>query len=213
MSKGAIPYGTIDDRSIEDVRSDDVMGHRQCHFFAGIGGWAEALRLAGIPKEAPLWTGSCPCQPLSSAGEQKGHEDERHLWPSFFGLIAQCRPAICFGEQVGGRMGQEWLAAVRADLEGIGYAVGAADLPATGVGAWHERRRLYWFALDSSSKGWDRHLSQWSAPECNQETFSVIGNTLAGEWGALDEYSHRVLFGDGIPLSWINVVYEDSATP
>jgi hypothetical protein len=38
---------------------------RQCHFFAGIGGWSVALRLAGWPDERPVWTGSCPCQPFS----------------------------------------------------------------------------------------------------------------------------------------------------
>jgi hypothetical protein len=46
-------------------------GYDQCHFFAGIGGWSYALRLAGWPDDRPVWTGSCPCQPLSSAGLAK----------------------------------------------------------------------------------------------------------------------------------------------
>jgi hypothetical protein len=53
-----------------------------------------ALRLAGIPDDFPLWTGSCPCQPFSAAGQGKGAADERHLWPAWFRLIRESRPAI-----------------------------------------------------------------------------------------------------------------------
>lgn len=50
------------------------------------------------------------------------------------------------GEQVASRDGYEWLAGVRADLEGDGYALGAVDLPAACVGAPHIRQRLFWVA-------------------------------------------------------------------
>src|SRR6516225_4107105 len=53
----------VDERSIVDVRPEDLRGFRQCHFFAGIGGWSLALRLAGWPDDREVWTGSCPCQP------------------------------------------------------------------------------------------------------------------------------------------------------
>jgi DNA (cytosine-5)-methyltransferase 1 len=146
IADGLIADGDVDERSILDVPSDDLAGYTQCHFFAGIGGWSRALRLAGWPDDRPVWTGSCPCQPLSSAGQQKGHEDERHIWPAFYGLIAECQPTTVFGEQVGSKLGLEWLAGVRADLESSGYACGAADLPAAGVGAPHIRQRLWWVA-------------------------------------------------------------------
>jgi DNA (cytosine-5)-methyltransferase 1 len=147
MSKGLLPEGEVDERSIVDVRADDLRGFRQCHFFAGIGGWPYALRLAGFDDDREVWTGSCPCQPFSSAGKQKGADDERHLWPAFYRLIAERRPAIIFGEQVAGSLGHQWLAGVRADLEDAGYACGAADLCAAGVSAPHIRRRLYWCAV------------------------------------------------------------------
>lgn len=146
IAAGQIPDGWIDQRSIEDVRADDLLGYAQCHFFAGIGGWALALRLAGWPDDEPVWTGSCPCQPLSCAGQRKGHADKRHLWPSFYRLISKRQPATVFGEQVAGKDGREWLAGVRADLEGTGYAIGAANLCAGGVSAPHKRQRLYWVA-------------------------------------------------------------------
>lgn len=145
IAANLIAPGDVDDRSIKDVKADDLKGYTQCHFFAGIGGWSYALRLAGWSDDRECWTGSCPCQPLSSAGQRKGHADERHLWPAFHRLIAECRPPIVFGEQVASKAGQEWFAAVRADLEGDGYACGAAVMPAFSVRAPHRRDRI-WFA-------------------------------------------------------------------
>lgn len=152
IAKGLIADGDVDERSILDVRAADLVGYSQCHFFAGIGGWPYALRLSGWPDEAHAWTGSCPCQPLSVAGQRKGHVDERHVWPAFFGLIAERRPSIVFGEQVASKDGREWLAGVRADLEDVGYACGASDLCAAGVGAPHQRARIYWLADAHSSQ-------------------------------------------------------------
>jgi DNA (cytosine-5)-methyltransferase 1 len=146
IARGLIAPGDVDERSITDVHPDDLRGYAQAHFFAGIGGWSLALRLAGWDDDRPVWSGSCPCQPLSSAGQRKGHADERHLWPAFHGLIAECRPATVFGEQVASADGREWLAGVRADLEALGYACGAADLCAAGVGAPHIRQRIFWVA-------------------------------------------------------------------
>lgn len=141
-----IAPGHVDERSIEDVRPDQLAGYTQCHFFAGIGGWSYALRLAGWPDDRPVWTGSCPCQPFSAAGARKGADDPRHLWPAFRWLIDQCRPTEVFGEQVASKAGREWLAGVRTDLEAMGYAVGAADLCAASTGAPHIRQRLWWVA-------------------------------------------------------------------
>lgn len=146
IAAGHLPRGDVDERDIREVPPDDLRPYIQCHFFGGVGGWPYALRLAGWPDDRECWTGSCPCQPLSSAGQRKGHADERHLWPAFYGLIAECRPAALFGEQVASRDGREWFAAVRADLEHLGYAVGAADLPAAGIGAPHIRQRLFFVA-------------------------------------------------------------------
>ena len=55
-----LPAGDVDQRSIEDVAPDELTAYNQCHFFAGIGGWPHALRLAGWPEESPVWTGSVP---------------------------------------------------------------------------------------------------------------------------------------------------------
>lgn len=146
---GLIAPGIIDTRSIEDVRPDELKQYTQCHFFAGIGGWSYALRLAGWPDDRPVWTGSCPCQPFSTAGKGKGSADERHLWPAWFWLIRQCRPDVIFGEQVEAAINHGWLDLVSSDLEGEDYRCGAIGLPACGVGAPHIRQRL-WLVADTN---------------------------------------------------------------
>lgn len=143
--RGHLPEGDVDDRSIADVAVSDLRGYGQCHFFAGIGGWPHALRLAGWPDEKPVWTGSAPCQPFSQAGQRKGYDDERHLAPVWLGLIEQCRPATIFGEQVASAAGRNWLSDLRLEMERLGYAVGAADLCAAGAGAPHIRQRLFFW--------------------------------------------------------------------
>ena len=146
IKAGHIAPGDVDERSIEDVRPDDLRGYAQCHFFAGVGVWSYALRRAGYTDARPVWTGSCPCQPFSTAGKGAGFADERHLWPHFHWLIEQCRPPIVLGEQVASKDGLAWLDLVSADLEGSGYTIGAVDTCAAGFGAPHIRQRLYWVA-------------------------------------------------------------------
>jgi DNA (cytosine-5)-methyltransferase 1 len=152
IAAGLIAGGDVDERDIRDVRPGDLAGYRQHHFFAGIGVWSYALRLAGWSDAEPVWTGSCPCQPFSSAGGRAGFADERHLWPAWHWLIRECRPATVFGEQVASKDGLDWLALVHADMARAGYRFGADDLPAAGVGAPHIRQRLWWVA-DAAPRG------------------------------------------------------------
>jgi DNA (cytosine-5)-methyltransferase 1 len=171
---GHVADGTVDERSIRDVRAVDLVGRAQCHFFAGIAGWSYALRLAGWPDDLPVWTASCPCQPFSTAGKQRGFDDDRHLWPVLFELVRELRPAILLGEQVAGPAGRTWLDAVSADLESAGYAVGAANLCAAGVGAPHIRQRLYFVAVADADhagpQGWGQ---RWDS--ANERTAGPCG--------------------------------------
>lgn len=145
-----IAPGVVDTRSITEIQPHDLDGFTQVHFFAGIGGWSHAARLAGWPDDRPLWTGSCPCQPFSIAGKGAGTADARHLWPDFHRLISARRPAVVMGEQVAGAAGYGWFDGVAADLEGEGYACRAVDIPACAVDAPHIRQRLYWVAVDDA---------------------------------------------------------------
>jgi DNA (cytosine-5)-methyltransferase 1 len=154
IAAGHIAHGIVDERSITDVKPADLANYTQCHFFAGIGVWSHALRQSGWPDSRPVWTGSCPCQPFSAAGNQKGTADERHLWPVWFNLIRECRPPVIFGEQVEAAIRHGWLDLVQSDLEGEDYACGAVGIPAAGVGAPHIRQRLF-FMADADSRRYD----------------------------------------------------------
>lgn len=146
IKQGHIPFGVVDERSITEVKPEDLDGFTQCHFFAGIGGWPLALRLAGVPEDTPLWTGSPPCQPFSAAGKQLGQFDPRHLAPVFLDLISECHPPVLFGEQVAAAITKSWMCDLQTHLEGEDYAVGFAVLPACSVGAPHKRDRLFFGA-------------------------------------------------------------------
>lgn len=172
IADGLIADGEVDERSIVEVKPEDLRGFTQHHFFAGVGVWSYALRNAGWEDERPVWTGSCPCQPFSSAGKGKGIKDDRHLWPVFMNLIKQERPEYVFGEQVAssdvigkvrqsyaGEDSTDWLDIVQADLEGAQYEFGAVVAPSAGVGAPHIRLRTWWM-YHSCKQGLPLQLSQ-----------------------------------------------------
>jgi DNA (cytosine-5)-methyltransferase 1 len=183
--------GVVDERSITDVRPADLDGFSQCHFFAGIGVWSYALRNAGWSDERPVWTGSCPCQPFSGAGQRKGFEDERHLLPAWAGLIKARRPVVVFGEQVSDGDGLAWLDAVYAELDPEGYTIGAVDSCAAGFGAPMRSQRLYIVAEA------DEGRRRWRSPNAE----GIISDRQTPGW---DE-------GDGISSGSGSVCYLGSS--
>jgi len=203
IEAGLIAKGDVDGRDIRDVKPDDLRGYTQCHFFAGIGGWSLALRLAGWADNRPVWTGSCPCQPFSKAfvahGGGKGQADDRHLLPVFIGLVRELQPTDIFGEQVAEAIKWGWIDEAFWSLEKIGYACGAAVLPALAFGARHERKRVYWVA-NTGGKGRERHqqVECISFPETPPQP--IGGNALARAWQALDGDYKDLLPDDGVSV-------------
>ena len=202
--EGLIAFGDVDERSILDVKPDDLKGYTQAHFFAGIGGWSQALRLAEWPDDRPVWTGSCPCQPFSSAtvghGGAKGQSDERHLWPEFCRLIGERKPDTIFGEQVDDAIGWGWWDAAAMDLEAEAYACAAAVLRADGFGAVHQRKRLFWVA-HAGGKGRQRHKPVERLPVAAPSSFPVDGDPLARAWRILATDNGDILPSHGLPVA------------
>lgn len=205
IKAGHLPQGDVDERDIQDVQPSDIKAYQQCHFFAGIGGWPLALRLADWG-DRPVWTGSCPCQPFSEAGLGKGTQDSRHLWPEFKRLIDKCRPPTVFGEQVASTAGIAWADQVATDCEALGYAFGAVVFPAICVGAPHKRARVYFVSHASCTDTTGRVTSirrdtrkeqmencAWWTPEgaCNFDSYerladglpSKLAKSIAGGFG------------------------------
>jgi DNA (cytosine-5)-methyltransferase 1 len=190
IKDGLIPYGEVDSRSIADVEPSDLKGFTQCHFFAGIGGWSRALQLAGWSADRPVWTGSPPCQPFSTAGKQSGKEDLRHLWPVFFNLIRECQPATIFGEQVASAIRFGWLDDLQRDLEAEGYAAAAVVLPSGAVSAPHKRERLFFVAHSnneryewSSRDGWEEERRTKHSGSVSMANANGSGLEGQGEMG------------------------------
>jgi DNA (cytosine-5)-methyltransferase 1 len=204
IAAGHIAPGEVDERSIVDVHADDLRGYTQCHFFAGIGGWSYALRLAGWSDDRPVWTGSCPCQPFSvgsvAHGGAKGQSDVRHLWPTFFRLIAEQAPPVVFGEQVVDAIGWGWLDQLCWDMESIDYACASAVIPARSVKARHERKRLVWLA-DASGPGRQGHHPIDRIPVAAAPPLSIYGDPLAHAGRALDGDYSDLLPCDGLSVA------------
>ena len=210
IAKGSLPDGDVDERSIEDVKPEDVAGYDQCHFFAGIGGWAVAVDLAGW--EGPIWTGSCPCQPFSVAGRRRGAEDPRHLWPVWLNLIAKIRPVVVVGEQVAGA--NAWLDGVAGDLEDQKYTFGAVVLGAHTAGAPHRRQRLWWCGVGNADGGRQRIVYGENERASRQSgSIPAVADTKGADVGGAEEPSRQEgrRMVDGVDGAGVAVADTDSA--
>ena len=101
----------------------------------------DKLKADGIDN-IDIITGGYPCQPFSVAGNKKGVEDPRHLWPEYFRLIKECRPTWVIGENVAGHI-KLGLDAVQEDLESEGYSLRTFSISASSIGAPHQRERVW----------------------------------------------------------------------
>jgi len=96
--------------------------------------------------EADVIVGGFPCQPMSVAGRQKGTSDSRYLWPEMFRIIREVKPEFVIGENVQGIINIQdgmVLRQVQDDLESEGFEVQCFLIPASGIGAWHQRNRVW----------------------------------------------------------------------
>jgi len=120
--------------------------------------------------------GGFPCQPFSKAGERRGQTDDRYLWPEYFRLIREIKPAWVFAENVVGIVSMG-LDEVLSDLEGLGYAWRAFDIPAAGVKANHERRRIWIIAHADGERLQERQvqcgIQGTTGRDQNGENFTV----------------------------------------
>jgi len=96
--------------------------------------------------KADVVTGGFPCQPFSVAGKRKGTDDDRYLWDETIRVVRECKPKWFIGENVEGLVNiQEGmvLRQVQTDLEKEGFEVQCLIIPASGIGAWHQRKRVW----------------------------------------------------------------------
>ena len=204
---GLVTPGTVDTRSIKDVRPHDLDGYERCHFFAGIGGWDLALRLAGWPDDEPVWTASCPCQPYSLAGKRLGNDNPRNLWPEVHRLVRERHPPTIFGEQVPGAIPYGWLDRVSQTWKEKTTPAGRRYSAAHSIGAAHQATTILAGILlkPRTVSGRAGGQNRESRQGCLGRDLSRVVDTSTAAESVLSPVHSRWLMG--FPATW------DSASP
>jgi len=131
---------------------------------------SEVRNVKGERYTADILTSGFPCQPFSVAGKRRGTEDDRFLWGETIRIIRECKPRWCICENVEGIINiQEGmvLRQVQDDLEKEGFEVQCLVIPASGVGAWHQRKRV-WIIAYSEHNGSHRSKGNETIKSSNQ---------------------------------------------
>jgi DNA (cytosine-5)-methyltransferase 1 len=106
----------------------------------------EVRNVKGKTFKADVITGGFPCQPFSVAGKRRGTDDDRYLWGETIRIVSEQKPRWFIGENVEGIINiQNGLVfrQIKDDLESQGFEVQSLIIPASGVGAWHQRKRVW----------------------------------------------------------------------
>ena len=127
---------------------------------------SEVRNVKGDRYAADIITGGFPCQPFSVAGKRKGTDDDRYLWDETIRIIKECKPRWFIGENVEGIINiQEGvvLRQVQDDLEKEGFQVQCLVIPASGIGAWHQRKRVWIIGCNVSNSNKSRSFKEYSS--------------------------------------------------
>jgi len=131
---------------------------------------SEVRDVKGDRYAADIVCGGFPCQPFSVAGKRKGTDDDRYLWDETIRIVRECKPRWFIGENVEGIINiQEGvvLRQVCDDLEKEGFEVQCVVIPASGIGAWHQRKRV-WILAYSKHNGSHRSKRNETIESSNQ---------------------------------------------
>jgi len=144
IADGRLPSGQVDGRDVREVQPEEIPSG-QVHLFAGIGGFAYAARLAGLPDDFDIWTAGFPCQDISTAGKGAGlHGSRSGLFFEIARLLRGVgrRPTWVLLENVPA-LRTRGFDRVAAEMEELGYSVGEVVVGAWAVGAPHKRNRVW----------------------------------------------------------------------
>ena len=110
-----------------------------------------------------LICGGFPCQPWSLAGQRRGEEDDRNLWPETFRIVADLRPRYFVGENVPGIA--PYLDTIFNDLERAGYEGFTVEVPAAAFDAPHLRYRVFIVAYSKRGQDYERERADLEKEE------------------------------------------------
>lgn len=134
--------------------------------------WAEV-------EPVDILTGGYPCQPFSHAGQRKGKNDERHLWPYVLDAIRGIRPRYAILENVSGHLTLGF-DIVLTDLAQIGWSAEWGTFRASDIGAPHRRERLFIIAYAARGIGGAR--AGWGVSESQGATGLAARESTTPWW-------------------------------
>jgi len=127
-------------------------------------------------KPIDILTAGYPCQPFSQAGQRKGANDERHIWPNIKEIISQLRPSIVILENVRGHLSLGFKEVLK-DLTEIRYNAKWSIVRASDVGAPHRRERLFVFAQPSNTNSSPSEQLRRASRAISSERGQIIDRT------------------------------------
>lgn len=136
--------------------------------------YEQDIRTIGKHNLAPvdIISGGVPCQPASLAGKRKGTDDDRWLWPETIRVVSELKPSIVICENPPGILSLEngeTFQQILLALENEGYEIEIFNIPACGVGAWHQRERI-WIIAYSLSSGRLQFRERGTIPNINRDS-------------------------------------------
>jgi DNA (cytosine-5)-methyltransferase 1 len=154
----------------------------------GVPNYGDLKTLIGTNLEFDILTAGYPCQPFSHAGQRKGTDDPRHIWPYIAQIISHSRPRIVVLENVRGHLSLGFKEVLK-DLAEIGYAAKWTTVRASDVGAPHHRARIFIIAYPDfeahdqprrtigSLRGKKSQIIDWSDWQKHRRGFEDISHT------------------------------------
>jgi len=142
---------------------------------------------------ADIISGGFPCQPFSIAGKRRGTDDDRYLWDETIRVVRECKPKWFVGENVEGLINisnGEVLQQIQKDLEKENFQVQCLIIPASGIGAWHQRKRVWIIGCNLSNTN-----SRLSIRE--NEEIQTRGNTINSSSKDVSNTNSRLRRGRG----------------
>ena len=136
----------------------------------------------GDKYEADIITGGFPCQPFSVAGKRKGTDDDRYLWDETIRVVRECKPRWFIGENVEGLININngvVLRQVQTDLEKEGFEVQCLIIPASSIGAWHQRKRIWILAYNVSNSNTRLSIGQRKEIQTRRSSTSSSGEDVS----------------------------------
>jgi DNA (cytosine-5)-methyltransferase 1 len=153
----------------------------------------DVRNVKGEKYRSDVVTGGFPCQPFSVAGKRRGTDDDRFLWDETIRIVSEQKPKWFIGENVEGIINiQDGMVfrQIHDDLESEGFETQSIIIPASGVGAWHQRKRVWIIGCNVSNSNTRQRIGENQEVQARGNTINDgskdVSNTnsgMRGRWG------------------------------